>query len=83
MAEVGFPAVTLQEADNVLNIGADINKLSNTFGQQFTLELLQSDNPAEVIADYQKIYDELLKKSLPTNKKEEDKDDIIDLTPKT
>ena len=83
MAEVGFPAVTLQEADNVLNIGADINKLSNTFGQDFTLQLLQSDNPAEVIAEYQKIYDELLKKSLPTNKKEEDKDDIIDLTPKT
>ena len=60
-----------------------LNKLSNTFGQDFTLQLLQSDNPAEVIAEYQKIYDELLKKSLPTNKKEEDKDDIIDLTPKT
>jgi hypothetical protein len=50
MAEIGFPAVTLQQADSVLNIGADINKLSNTFGQEFTLQLLQSDNPAEVIA---------------------------------
>ena len=30
MAEIGFPAVTLQQADSVLNIGADINKLSNT-----------------------------------------------------
>ena len=88
MSEVGFPAVTLKQADNVLNIGKNINDLSNTFGQQFTLELLQSDNPAEVIAQYQSLYDELLQKALPTNKvikeedKEEDKDDIIDLTPK-
>lgn len=80
MAEIGFPAVTLQQADSVLNIGADINKLSNTFGQEFTLELLQSDNPAEVIASYQNIYDDLLRKSLPTNKTEEDKEDVIDLT---
>ena len=66
------------------NIGKNINDLSNTFGQQFTLELLQSDNPAQVIAQYQSLYDELLQKALPTNKviKEEDKDDIIDLTPK-
>ncbi len=83
MAEIGFPAVTLQQADSVLNIGADINKLSNTFGQEFTLQLLQSDNPAEVIASYQNIYDDLLRKSLPTNKTEEDKEDIIDLTPKS
>lgn len=83
MAEIGFPAVTLQEADNVLNIGADINKLSNTFGQDFTIQLLQSDNPAEVVAEYQKLYEELLKKSLPTNKTQEDKKDIIDLTPST
>lgn len=88
MSEVGFPAVTLKQADNVLNIGKNINDLSNTFGQQFTLELLQSDNPAQVIAQYQSLYDELLQKALPTNKvikeedKEEDKDDIIDLTPK-
>lgn len=84
MSEVGFPAVTLKQADNVLNIGKNINDLSNTFGQQFTLELLQSDNPAEVIAQYQSLYDELLQKALPTNKviKEENKDDIIDLTPK-
>jgi len=81
MAEIGFPAVTLQQADSVLNIGADINKLSNTFGQEFTLQLLQSDNPAEVIASYQNIYDDLLRKSLPTNKTEEDKEDVIDLTP--
>jgi len=80
MAEIGFPAVTLQQADSVLNIGADINKLSNTFGQEFTLQLLQSDNPAEVIASYQNIYDDLLRKSLPTNKTEEDKEDVIDLT---
>ncbi len=81
MAEIGFPAVTLQQADSVLNIGADINKLSNTFGQEFTLQLLQSDNPAEVIASYQNIYDDLLRKSLPTNKTEDDKEDLIDLTP--
>ena len=80
MAEIGFPAVTLQQADSVLNIGADINKLSNTFGQEFSLQLLQSDNPAEVIASYQNIYDDLLRKSLPTNKTEEDKEDVIDLT---
>tara|TARA_R100001480_G_scaffold154660_1_gene160718 strand:+ start:984 stop:1895 length:912 start_codon:yes stop_codon:yes gene_type:complete len=83
MAEIGFPAVTLQQADSVLNIGADINKLATTFGQDFTLQLLQSDNPAEVIASYQNIYDDLLRKSLPTNKTEEDKEDVIDLTPKS
>jgi len=81
MAEIGFPEVTLQQADSVLNIGADINKLSNTFGQEFTLQLLQSDNPAEVMKKYQKIHNELLRKSLPTNKTEEDKEDVIDLTP--
>jgi len=81
MAEIGFPAVTLQQADSVLNISADINKLSNTFNPEFSLELLQSDNPAEVMKKYQKIHNELLRKSLPTNKTEEDKEDVIDLTP--
>ena len=74
MEAIGFPALTLQEADAVLSIGKELNTLAGFFGEKVIAEVLLAGSKAEADAikkGYQEQYEDVIRKQLPGLDKKE------------
>jgi len=64
MSEIGFPTISLQEAGLSLDVANKVQEYSALYGKEFLEAITRAEVPLDVIADYDKRYNDFLAKMI-------------------